>query len=148
MSKIKDEMPVLFRHEGDWVGIYTTVDNDGNVLDKNESHLTCEFPEDGEYPYFQTNRYTWADGKYQEYKFPGMYRDKKLWFNTERIDGHAWEADDSIIILYFSYKDIANAYIYEMIHISPDNNHRARTWHWFKDNEIYQRTLIKEERKR
>ena len=147
MSKIKDEMPVLVRHEGDWIGTYTTVDNQGKILDQNQSHITCEFPEGKEYPYFQTNRYKWADGKQEEYQFPGMYRDKALWFDTERIEGKAWEADNSLVILYFSYKDIANAYIYEMIHLSPCNNHRARTWHWFKDNQIYQRTLIREERK-
>jgi hypothetical protein len=33
-----------------------------------------------------------------------------------------------------------------MIQISPDDNHRARTWHWFKNDQIYQRTLIQEER--
>ncbi len=147
MSNIKDEMPVLVRHEGDWIGTYTTVDNNGKILDQNESHITCEFPEGKEYPYFQTNRYKWADGKQEEYRFPGIYRDQALWFDTERIEGKEWEADDSLVILYFSYKGIANAYIYEMIHLSPCNNHRARTWHWFKDNQIYQRTLIKEERK-
>ena len=148
MSNIRDEMPALVRHEGDWIGTYTTVDNEGKILDTNKSHLTCEFPENADYPYFQTNRYTWADGKYQEYQFPGMYQDKTLLFDTERITGKAWEADNNIIILYFSYKDIADAYIYEMIHLSACNNHRARTWHWFKNGEIYQRTLIKEERKK
>jgi hypothetical protein len=37
-------------------------------------------------------------------------------------------------------------YLYEMIHISADNNYRARTWHWFKDHQIYQRTLVQEQR--
>ena len=145
-SNIKDEMPLLVRHEGDWVGTYTIIDNDGKILDKYDSHLTCQFPEDEDYPYFQTNRYTWADGKYEEYQFPGIYRDQKLWFDTERIEGHAWEADDSIIILNFRYKDLADVNLYEMIHLSPCNKHRTRTWHWFKNGEIYQRTLIKEER--
>ena len=146
MSIIREEMPVLTRHEGKWAGTYTTVDNDGKILDQYESFLICEFPEDKPYPYFQTNRYTWADGKVEQYQFPGMYRDQKLWFDTDRIEGHAWEADGSIVILYFAYKGIPNAYIYEMIHISACNSHRARTWHWFKDGEIYQRTLIKEAR--
>ena len=37
-------------------------------------------------------------------------------------------------------------YLYEMIQISPCNNYRARTWQWFKNNQIFQRTLIQEER--
>ncbi|MGK7908975.1 MAG: DUF3598 family protein [Synechococcus sp.] len=146
MSTIRDEMPVLVRHEGTWEGSYTVIDNDCKIIDQHKSRVTCEFPKDAASPYFQTNRYEWPDGQVQEYQFPGDYCDKKLWFDTERIEGKAWEADDSIIILWFSYKDIPDAYVYEMIHISPCNNHRARTWHWFKNGEIYQRTLIKEER--
>jgi hypothetical protein len=145
---IRDEMPVLVRHEGDWVGTYTVIDNQGNILDKHNSHLTCQFPEDSPYPYYQTNRYQWADGKREEHQFPGMYRDKKLWFDTERIDGCAWEADNSTIILYFTYKNMPEMSLYEMIQISPCNNYRARTWHWFKNHQIYQRTLIQEERMR
>ena len=37
MPNIRDEMPVLVRHEGDWVGIYTIIDNEGNIIDKNEA---------------------------------------------------------------------------------------------------------------
>ena len=147
MSNIRAAMPVLARHEGDWIGTYTTIDNEGNVIETYQSHLTCEFPEAAQYPYLQTNRYTWPDGKVQKYQFPGSYRNKKLWFDTERITGHAWEADNSIVILYFSYKDIPDAYVYEMIHLSDCNNYRSRTWHWFKEQKIYQRTLIQEERR-
>jgi hypothetical protein len=148
VTDIRAEMPVLVRHEGDWLGTYTLVDLEGNILDRHQSHLTCEFPESGPYPYYQTNRYTWSDGKKEEYKFPGTYRDKTLWFNTERIDGKAWEIDDNTIILYFSYKEVPTMSLYEMIQISPCNNYRARTWHWFKDDRIFQRTLIQEERRR
>ncbi|MBW4645573.1 MAG: DUF3598 domain-containing protein [Goleter apudmare HA4340-LM2] len=146
MSTIREEMPVLARHEGDWVGTYTLVDNAGNILDKYESHLTCQFPENSPFSYYQINRYKWFDGKQEEHRFPGEYCDKKLWFDTDRIQGKAWEVDDSIVILWFAYKTVPDIHLYEMIQISPDNNHRARTWHWFKNHQIYQRTLIKEER--
>ena len=146
MSNIRDEMPVLVRHEGDWKGTYIVVDNEGKIIDKHQSHLTCQFPQDGSYPYFQINRYEWADGKREEHQFPGMYKDKKLLFDTERILGEAWETDDSTIILRFGYKGIPDSYVYELIVLSTCNNHRARTWHWFKNNQIYQRTLIKEDR--
>lgn len=148
MTSIRAEMPVLIRHEGDWIGTYIIVDLQGNILDRHESHLTCEFPLDGAFPYYQTNRYTWADGKKEEYKFPGIYRDQALWFDTERVDGKAWEVDDSTIILRFSYKGVTGMSLHEMIQISPCNNYRARTWHWFKDNKLDQRTLIQEERMR
>ncbi len=148
MTAIQEEMPVLARHEGDWIGTYILVDLKGNILDQYQSHLTCEFPENSPYPYYQTNRYIWSDGKKEEYKFPGTYRDKALWFDTERVDGKAWEVDDSTVMLRFSYKGVADMSLYEMIQISPCSNYRARTWHWFKNNKLYQRTLIQEERKR
>lgn len=49
-------------------------------------------------------------------------------------------------MLWFSYKTNPEMSLYEMIYISPDSNNRARTWHWFKNNKIFQRTLIQEER--
>lgn len=146
MSNIRAEMPVLARHEGEWRGRYTLIDTSGQILDYHESHLSCQFPEDGPYPYYQINRYKWADGKEEEHKFPGTYQDKILWFDSDRIQGKAWEIDNSSVILWFSYKTDPSMYLYEMIQISSDNNHRARTWHWFKNDQIYQRTLIQEER--
>lgn len=143
---IREEMPVLVRHEGDWVGTYTVVDIEGNIIDKHKSHLTCQFPEIGDYAYYQINRYEWDDGKREEHQFPGTYRDNKLWFDTERIEGYAWEIDDSTVILWFGYKTMPDMHLYEMIQISPCNNYRARTWHWFKNNQIFRRTLIQEER--
>lgn len=143
---IREEMPVLVRHEGDWVGTYTVVDIEGNIIDKHKSHLTCQFPEIGDYAYYQINRYEWNDGKREEHQFPGTYRDNKLWFDTERIEGYAWEIDDSTVILWFGYKTMPDMHLYEMIQISPCNNYRARTWHWFKKNQIFRRTLIQEQR--
>jgi hypothetical protein len=66
VTYIQAEMPVLIRHEGDWIGTYIVVDLQGKILDRHESHLTCEFPLNGAFPDYQTNRYTWADGKKEE----------------------------------------------------------------------------------
>ena len=148
MSNFRDEMPVSIRHEGEWAGTYTVIDNDGKIIDKYKSHITCQFPENTPQTSLQINRYEWSDGRSEEYEFTGTCRDKKSWFETERVSGYSWEVDDSIIMVKFTYKDNPDAYVYEMIHISPCNNHRTRTWHWFKNNQIYQRTLIKEERVR
>ena len=35
-------------------------------------------------------------------------------------------------------------YLYEMIQLSADSTSRARTWHWFKKDRCFQRTLIDE----
>jgi hypothetical protein len=148
MSNIREEMPVLARHEGEWFGTYTVIDAEAKILDQHESHLSCLLSPAGGHDYYQINRYTWATGKQEEHQFPGTYRDKKLWFDTERIQGHAWEADDATMILWFSYKTIPDCYIYEMILISPCNHYRTRTWHWFKNHQLVRRTLIQEQRQR
>ncbi|MBD2663224.1 hypothetical protein B6N60_03082 [Richelia sinica FACHB-800] len=146
MSNIRLEMPVLARHAGEWVGTYTLVDITGKIIDQHQSHLSCQFPENSPYHYYQINRYTWENGKTEEHQFPATYQDQKIWFDTERIQGKAWEIDEATVILWFAYKQVPDMYLYEMIQISPDNNHRARTWHWFKNHQIYQRTLIQEKR--
>ncbi|GAA6623757.1 DUF3598 family protein [Scytonema sp. NUACC26] len=148
MSLIREEMPVLVRHEGDWVGTYTVVDVEGKIIDKHESHLTCQFPENDANSYYQINRYKWSNGKQEEHQFPATYRDKAIWFDTERINGKAWEIDNATLILWFSYKTAPDMYLYEMINLSPCNNYRFRTWHWFKNHQLFQRTLIQEERLR
>lgn len=146
MSTIKEDMPLLVRHEGDWQGSYTTIDSEGNIIDKHNSFLTCEFPENGSYPYYQVNKYQWDDGKEEEHLFPATYRDKKIWFDTERLEGDAREVDDSVIILRFTSKLIPDVYVYEMIHLSSCGNLRNRTMHWFKNNQLFQRVLVQEHR--
>ncbi len=143
---IRTEMPLLARHEGDWLGTYILIDIRGNIIDQHKSHLTCQFPEDGSHDYYQINRYIWDDDKKEEIHFPGTYKDQKLWFDMERIKGYAWEIDPMTIILTWTYKIIPDQYLYEMIQLSPCGNYRSRTWHWFKNNKVYQRTLIQEER--
>lgn len=143
---IREEMPLLARHEGEWFGKYTYVDRDGKLLDRHASHLTCSFPEEGEHAYLQINRYAWDDGRREEFRFPATYKDRSIWFDTERITGHAWEVDDQTIILTWSYKSDPEAYLYEMIQLSPCGRYRARTWHWFEENRIVRRTLIDEEK--
>ncbi|MEO1429272.1 MAG: DUF3598 family protein [Cyanobacteria bacterium J06633_8] len=146
MSKIQEEMPVLFRHQGEWEGFCTVADIEGKIIDQHESYLSCEFPEAGDYSYSQINRYTWADGKQKEHHFTGIYQDKKLIFNTESIVGKAWEVDNSTIILWLSYKKLSNIYLYEMINISRCNQYRFRTWQWYKDNQVFKRTSAEEKR--
>ena len=143
---IRDEMPLLARHAGAWKGEYIYLDNEANVLDRHASHLTSSFPADGSCDYYQINRYTWADGRAEEHHFPGHFRDGKLYLESERISGYTWEVDAKTILLTWVYKTNPANYLYEMIQLSDCGQHRARTWHWFRAGEIYQRTLIKEQR--
>lgn len=144
---IKDEMPLLARHAGRWKGTYTLVDTDGNVLDRHASLLTCSFPEEGEHEYFQTNHYTWDDGREELLRFPATYRDGHIYFDTERINGHAWEVDEHCIVLTWRYVQAeGNQTLYELIHLDDSGTHRTRTWHWLRDGVCFQRTLIEEQK--
>lgn len=143
---IREDMPRLVRHEGEWEGTYTYVDIHGKVIDQHHSHLRCSFPSDGDGPYRQINTYTWEDGRQEVHDFPAQYRDHQIWFDTERIDGHAWEVDDRTLILTWSYKHDPEEYLYELIHLDATGNHRARVWEWFHDGACYMRTLINETR--
>ena len=144
MADLRKEMPLLARHEGVWEGVYIHVDADNNVIDRHKSRLQCTFPSEAEY--HQINTYTWDDGRTEEIHFPSTYRDGKIWWDNERIIGNCWEADPQTIMLRWERKDLPNAYLYEMIQLSADGNDRARTWHWFENDELYKRTCIKEKR--
>ena len=143
---IRSGMPVLVRHEGEWRGEYVLLAPDSSVLDRHESHLTCMFPESGEFDYFQRNIYTWSDGRVETNEFPAVFRDGRIWWDTERIAGSAWEIDDRTIMLTWTRKDMPGSYLYEMIQINEQNNKRARTWHWFGEDQLVNRTCIVEQR--
>jgi len=141
---IREELPLLARHEGDWAGTYTWVDQDGKIIDQHKSLLNCTFPDEGDFPYFQVNTYTWPDGRTERNEFPATYHDNKLWFDTERIDGHVWEVDENTICLTWVRKDDPDGFFYEMIQLDRSGKNRSRVWQWFENGVCTKRTLINE----
>jgi hypothetical protein len=91
---IREEMPLLARHEGVWDGVYTYYNAAGEKVDEHTSRLFCRFPDEGPHPYHQTNHYTWPDGRTEIRDFPAAYRDKRVWWDNELIVGSAWEDPD------------------------------------------------------
>jgi hypothetical protein len=57
-----------------------------------------------------------------------------------------WEVDDFTLYLRFGYRDDPTIEVCEMIQISKDGQNRARTWHWFRDEKLFQVTLTNERR--
>jgi hypothetical protein len=51
---------------------------------------------------------------------------------------------DRSTCLNWTRKGEPDLYLYEMIQVSADRKHRARTWQWFKKDKCFQRTLIDE----
>lgn len=147
---IREGMPLLARHDGTWKGVYTYVDADGRIVDQHESLLTCTFPEDGSHDYFQTNTYTWPDGRSERHEFPGTYiGEGRMTFDTERINGVTWGLDDNTIYLTWRYKAAdpnLDQRLFEMIVLDDSGRHRSRTWQWVENGVCVQRTLIQEEK--
>jgi len=147
MSQISDfrrDMPAMLDHEGTWEGIYTHVDRKANVLDKHDVRIRCEFPDAGDYVYIQHNHFMWADGRDYKVQLPGIYKDGRLWWDTDTFHGTAWQTKDNLILLNLTRKDDPGANFFEIITMGDTGQHRARTWHWFKDGQLFKRTLCDE----
>jgi hypothetical protein len=147
---IREDMPLLARHEGVWDGTYTYYNAAGEKIDEHASRLFCRFPDSGPYAgsYHQTNYYTWPDGRTDIREFPAEYRDKRVWWDNDLIKGWAaaMELDqyNRTTVLYWQRKGDPSLYLYEMIQISDDGQDRCRTWHWIRDGKLETRTAIQE----
>lgn len=144
---LRQSMPLLARHEGVWEGWYRYYDANGEKIDEHKSRLLCRIRDDRDY--HQTNLYRWADGRKETREFPATVRADRLIFSTE-IDGWAAAVDldenARTMLLHWTRKNEPDLFLYEMIQISDDGLHRARVWHWFRNDRLFQRTLVDETR--
>lgn len=146
---IREDMPVLARHEGVWDGTYVYFNAANEKVDEHASRLFCRFLDDNpDTPYHQTNHYTWPDGRIEVRDFPAAYRDGRVWWDNELIVGSAWEvkedAESRAVMLYWQRTGDPSLYLYEMIQISDDGQNRCRTWHWIRNGLLETRTAIQE----
>jgi len=148
MTNIREAMPILARHEGVWEGTYTYFNAANEKVDEHASRLLCRFPDEGPYPYHQTNHYTWADGRTEVREFPAEYRDGRIWWDNELIKGWAAEVPldeyNRTVMLYWQRQGDPQLYLYEMIQLSDDGLNRCRTWHWIRSGVLETRTSIQE----
>jgi hypothetical protein len=147
---IREGMPLLARHDGEWEGVYTHVDAGGKVIDQHRSHLSCRFPVGEDHDYYQVNTYTWPDGRREVHEFPGRYDGYgRMTFDTERLRGVTWPLDETAIYLTWTYKSTdpgVDQRLFELILLSPDGRHRTRVWQWLEHGVCVRRTLIDETR--
>lgn len=145
---IREEMPVLARHEGVWDGTYIYYNAAGEKIDEHKSRLLCRIDDDAKHAYHQTNFYTWADGKTEIRDFPSDYRDGRIWWDNELIVGWAAEVkldqNDRTLMLYWQRTGDPSLYLYEMIQLADDGQSRCRTWHWIRNGRLETRTAIEE----
>lgn len=134
----------MLRHEGVWEGTYTHLAADGTLLDRHATRIICEFPDDGPHAYVQHSRYRWDDGRTWEAVLPGVLRDGRLWWDSERFHGSGWEAGDGLICLNLVRKDEPDSFYHELISLGPDGRTRSRVWQWFQHGRPWKRTLCDE----
>lgn len=145
---IREDMPLLGRHEGVWEGDYIYYNSAGHEIDRHKSVLLCRMIDDGPHPYHQTNYYTWANGRTDVRDFPAEYRDKRIWWDNELIVG--WAAEVALdekartMMLYWQRTGDPSLYLYEMIQLADHGTDRCRTWHWIRNGLLETRTAIQE----
>lgn len=145
-NPLKSLMPEILEHEGVWEGQYQVIDRGGKLLDQHASRVECIFPDHGDVVYIQKNRFTWDDGRCHEVEFGGILVDERIYWDTPTFRGFGWQASPDIFLLELQRKDVPGASFTETIVMGATKMNRARTWHWFKDGECYQRTLCNERR--
>jgi len=146
MNPVREHMPLLARHAGVWEGEYTHLAPDLAVQDRLSFRILVEFPEDSSAAYRQTSHYWWPDGRTEALRYEGNYRDGCVVFDTGRIHGACREVDDRTLYLRFAFNADPSGYVCEMIQLSADGRHRARTWHWFRQDALWRITLVREGR--
>jgi len=149
MASIHDfhrDMPAMLKHEGMWEGIYTHINLEAEIIEKHKVRVRCEFPTSGEYAYIQHNHFSWDDGRELEVTLPAIYKEGRLWWDTDTFHGSAWQTKDDLILLNLERKDEPGANFFELIAMGDTGRHRSRTWHWFKDGQLYKRTLCDEQK--
>ena len=147
---VRERLPVLARHEGVWDGTFMRLDANNKVTAEFKSRIIKRFLPDEFWPeiYHQTNMYEFADGTTQVIDTKGEYREGKIHFGSERVDG--WQLDDATdphnrtVFLYMVYKSNPNQYVYELINISEDGQSRTRITQFLEDGKSTGRTLIDE----
>lgn len=147
-SLIKSRIPLLGRGGGSWAGTYTFITPQMEVLDRYAFRTRSSFPDDGQggITYRLESEYTWPDGRTQRQSFDGHLEGDRIVFDNGRIAGSMWALDDQTLYLTFGFASQPGVQVCEMIQIAPDGQSRARTWHWLRDDKLYQITLVDEHR--
>jgi len=149
---IREKLPLVADQEGVWDGEYVHFDAEHREIDRHRSRLVCRLFDgaDGEARLVQSNIYHWDDGSREIRYFDGVFRDDRIWISNELIDG--WTAsiglDETGRSLMVAWVRVAEPdfRFYELITMAEDNDAKNRTWHWYRNGRLFQRTLINEVR--
>ncbi|MCW5571043.1 MAG: DUF3598 family protein [Steroidobacteraceae bacterium] len=140
-------LQLLREHVGIWEGDYTHIDpRDRSVQESFAFRIKVECPDDGRVAYRQTSRYRFPDGRTSELVYTGWAENDRLLIDDGRIRGAIWQIEPRTLYMRFSFTADPGNVVTEMIQLSPDGTHRARTWHWLRDGRLWRITLVREQR--
>lgn len=138
--------PAHLAHAGVWQGTYRHLGPGGEIEEHLHSKVWCEFPQEGPVFYHQRIELVAESGEVTRATFDGVIRGDHIWFDTPTFVGRSWETSDGIVCLNLQRKDEPGAHFVEVIVMGDRKTHRSRTWHWFRDGQLYRRTLCDEKR--
>jgi hypothetical protein len=152
MSAVATSMPLIASQAGVWRGTYVHLDADNREIDRHASLLICRLIDDvdGKARLTQSNIYEWADCSREIRYFDALLQGDRL--NIANVNIEGWVAPlamdataRTIMVLWTKAGDPSFRY-YEMITVSEDGAAKNRTWHWYRDGRLFQRTIINEEK--
>lgn len=140
-----DTLALLAEHAGIWEGEYTHIDPaDRAVQQRLRFRIRVECPAGG-VDYRQTSHYWFEDGTEQELVYEGRMQGSRLVLVDGRLNGAIWRIEERTLYMRFAFTGTTDE-VCEMIQLSRDGAHRARTWHWFRDEVPWRITLVREQR--
>lgn len=139
--------PATRAHEGVWEGVYTHLNAAAEIEDRHKALVVCDFPTEPEAAFYRQHiTFTWQDGRQRQDIFEGRATGPFLYYDTPTFHGRSWETEDGLVLLNLQRKDEPGANFFEIIVMGASGEHRARTWHWFREGRLYRRTLCAESR--
>ncbi|NDD75027.1 MAG: hypothetical protein EBZ40_08645 [Gammaproteobacteria bacterium] len=148
MSSPSRTLTLLQRHAGVWEGRYTHIaPPDWRMVGAQDYRIEVEVTA-SPIAYRQTSHYRHADGRTETLRYEGALRaaDDRVVFDDGRICGECWAIETDTLYMWFAYAAAPTTRITEMIQLSRDGQHRARTWHWFESERLVKLTLVDERR--
>lgn len=139
---------LMSRHRGVWEGLYTHLDARSHaIVEQQIFRIRVELFAGDHQTYRQTSHYWWPDGREQELQYEGSMHGDALQIDTGRMWGHCRAISVDTLYMEFGYTATPDQRVAEMIQLSEDGVHRARTWHWLRGGALERITLVRESRR-
>lgn len=130
------------KHVGVWEGSHIRIDENGKELYRHRTRTTVQIVGN---TWTHTNEYFWEDGRHDIINLGVSIFDENavLHYDNDRLIGKSWATHQDLIVLYWTYKNVAGSLVYEII-TRLEENHRVRTWQHSQDGIFKGITMVEE----